>query len=149
MLQDHTHGHVHQMTVVGQPSGLARPRDHTETCEVDTELALLTTIFQTGTSQLLTLVLLQFALFGHRVHHDLGGAHRVQRVGGRVEGAALLDRVEEVVGPGGHGGRGRQQDPQHAAQLLHVVQLEHLQLFLKTVFSHDNVDKLFLTGCTH
>ena len=109
------------MPVVVQVPALARSGDHTE---VDTELALVTSIFQTGSGQFLTLVLLQLALLGRQVYHNLGRADRVQRVGGRVEAAALLDRVEEVVRPRSHGRRGRQQYPQHAAQLPSIVPLK-------------------------
>lgn len=108
----------HQVPVVVQVPALARSGDHTE---IDTELALVTSIFQNGSGQFLTLVLLQLALLGRRVYHDLGGA---DRVGGRVEAAALLDRVEEVIRPRCHGRRGRQQYPQHAAQLPSIVPLK-------------------------
>ena len=111
------------MPVVVQVPALARSGDHTET-EVDTELALVTSIFQTVSGQFLTLVLLQLVLLGRQVYHDLGGADRVQRVGGRVEAAALLDRVEEDIRPQSHGRRGQQQYPQHAAQLPSIVPLK-------------------------
>lgn len=42
--------------------------------------------------------------------------------------------------------------PEHAAELLHVMQLEHLELLVEGALSHHNVDKLLLavgTDCQH
>ena len=35
-------------------------------------------------------------------------------------------------------------NPQNAAKLLHVAQLEHLEVVVKTLFLHHNVDELLL-----
>ena len=94
VLQHHTHGHVHQVAVVGLTSKLAL--DQTEAGEVDAKFALVTTIFQTGSRQFLTLDLLQLALLRQQVHDNFGRTDRVERVGGRVEAGSLEDQ-ESII----------------------------------------------------
>ena len=120
-----------------------------EAGQVDTELALLTAIFHTRTRQLTGLVLLQLLDLVDGVHDYLGRADGVDGVAGVVETAALLDCVEKVVAARADCLAGAEQDPQHPAELLHVVELEHLQLLLKAVLSHHHIDKLLLTIGTH
>ena len=60
-----------------------------------------------------------------------------------------LNRVEEVQLAGTNGTGRVQQHPQHPAQLLHVMELEHFQLLLERVLPHHHVHKLLLAVGAH
>ena len=141
VLQHHSHSHVHQ--VAGLVPALLQPR------EVNIELTLVTAVAHLAALELEAFILLQPGDFAQGVHDYLGRGDGVEGVAGAVQTPALLHCVQQVVAPAADGLAGREQHPQHPAQLLHVVKLEHLELLFEAVFSHNNIDKLLLTACTY